>query len=55
LQRKFGIHAAAELVFPLLSLLVIEGTIRGLDPDIDFQQVAQPVLMRGLFGRRTSN
>jgi ubiquinone biosynthesis protein len=52
LQRRFGIHAAPELIFPLLSLLVIEGTIRELDPDIDFQQTARPVLMRGLYGRR---
>lgn len=54
LQRRFGIHAAPELIFPLLSLLVIEGTIRDLDPDIDFQETARPVLMRGLFGRRQS-
>lgn len=51
LQRKHGIHAAPELIFPLLSLLVIEGAIRDLDPEIDFQEVARPVLNRGLFGR----
>jgi ubiquinone biosynthesis protein len=50
LQRRFGIHAAPELVFPLLALLVIEGTIRALDPDMDFQEAAKPQLMRGLFG-----
>lgn len=52
LQRTYGIHAAPELIFPLLSLLVIEGTIRDLDPDMDFQETARPVLMRGLFGQR---
>ncbi|WP_329520756.1 ABC1 kinase family protein [Spirillospora sp. NBC_01491] len=52
LQRRFGIHAASELIFPLLSLLVIEGTIRDLDPEIDFQEKAKPVLNRGLFGAR---
>jgi ubiquinone biosynthesis protein len=52
LQRKFGIHAAPELIFPLLSLLVIEGTIRDLDPGMDFQEAAKPVLMRGLFGKK---
>jgi ubiquinone biosynthesis protein len=52
LQRRFGVHAAPELIFPLLSLLVIEGTIRDLDPDIDFQETAKPVLNRGLFGIR---
>lgn len=50
LQRKFGLHAASEIVFPLLSLLVIEGTIRDLDPEIDFQQEARPVLTKALFG-----
>ncbi|PXX70604.1 ubiquinone biosynthesis protein [Nocardia tenerifensis] len=50
LMRRFGIHAAPELIFPLLSLLVIEGTIRDLDPDMDFQEAAKPQLMRGLFG-----
>ncbi|ONI76377.1 2-polyprenylphenol hydroxylase [Actinosynnema sp. ALI-1.44] len=52
LQRRFGIHAASELIFPLLSLLVIEGTIRDLDPNMDFQKAAEPMLMRGLFGTK---
>jgi ubiquinone biosynthesis protein len=52
LQRRFGVHAAPELIFPLLSLLVIEGTIRDLDPEIDFQETAKPVLNKGLFGTR---
>jgi ubiquinone biosynthesis protein len=51
LQRRFGLHASSEIVFPLLSLLVIEGTIRDLDPEIDFQQEAQPVLVKAVFGR----
>jgi ubiquinone biosynthesis protein len=49
LQRRYGLHAASEIVFPLLSLLVIEGTIRDLDPDIDFQQEAHPVLLKAVF------
>jgi ubiquinone biosynthesis protein len=52
LQRRFGLHAAAELIFPLLSLLVIEGTVRDLDPDVDFQEAARPMLVRGVFGLR---
>jgi ubiquinone biosynthesis protein len=50
LQRRFGLHAAPELVFPLLSLLVIEGTVRDLDPEVDFQGAARPILTRGIFG-----
>ncbi|MCP2167734.1 ABC1 kinase family protein [Goodfellowiella coeruleoviolacea] len=52
LQRRHGVHAAPELIFPLLSLLVIEGTIRDLDPEVDFQEMAKPVLVKGLFGAR---
>ncbi|MBW4722020.1 ABC1 kinase family protein [Saccharothrix obliqua] len=52
LQRGHGVHAAPELIFPLLSLLVIEGTIRDLDPGADFQEAAKPVLVKGLFGAR---
>jgi ubiquinone biosynthesis protein len=52
LQRRHGVHAAPELIFPLLSLLVIEGTIRELDPDVDFHEVARPMLMMGKFGQR---
>jgi ubiquinone biosynthesis protein len=50
LQRGYGIAATPELVFPLLSLLVIEPTVRDLDPEIDFQEVAKPVLNRAVFG-----
>lgn len=52
LQRRFGLHASTELVFPLLSLLVIEGTVRELDPDVDFQAAARPLLTQGVFGAR---
>ncbi|MFD0204387.1 MULTISPECIES: ABC1 kinase family protein [Saccharothrix] len=52
LQRRHGIHAAPELIFPLLSLLVIEPTIRELDPRADFQELARPVLMKGRFSSR---
>ncbi|MGX0966065.1 ubiquinone biosynthesis protein [Bradyrhizobium japonicum] len=55
LQRKFGLHAAPELVFPLLSLLTIEGTVRCLDPDMDFQETAKPILTQGVFKCRPFN
>jgi ubiquinone biosynthesis protein len=50
LQRRAGLIGASELVFPLLCLLVIEGTIRELDPGMDFQAAAQPVVSAALFG-----
>ena len=45
LQRRYGLMAATELVFPLLSLLVVEEAIRALDPEVDFQEEAQPPLV----------
>jgi ubiquinone biosynthesis protein len=48
LQRRYGIYAAAEFAFPLLSLLVLEGMIHSFDPGIDFQGEAVPVLMRAV-------
>ncbi|MFC7221065.1 ABC1 kinase family protein [Streptomyces polyrhachis] len=50
IQRRHGLYAAPEFVFPLLSLLVLEGTVRAFAPDVDFQAEAGPYLMRALFG-----
>ena len=48
LQRRFGIAAAPEFVFPLLALLVLEGMINDFDVDVDFQAEAIPVLLTAL-------
>lgn len=39
LEQKHGIYAASDFAFPLMSLLVLEGTVRGLWPEVDFQRV----------------
>jgi ubiquinone biosynthesis protein len=46
LQRQYGLYPAAEFAFPLLSLLVLEGMIKGFDSGVDFQAEALPVLRR---------
>jgi ubiquinone biosynthesis protein len=46
LQRRHGVHAAPEFVFPLMALLVVEGMVNELDGGVDFQAVALPVLLR---------
>ena len=46
MQRRFGVFPAPEFAFPLLSLLVMEGMVQGLDPEMDFQAEAMPVLRR---------
>jgi ubiquinone biosynthesis protein len=48
LQRRHGLFAAPEFIFPLLALLVIEGRIKDLDAQIDFQAAALPVLLKAL-------
>lgn len=46
LQRRFGLYPVPEFAFPLLSLLVVEGIVQSLDPELDFQAEAMPVLRR---------
>lgn len=49
LQRRHGLYADPQFVFPILSLLVLEGVVRRFDPDVDFQGVAVPFLATALF------
>jgi ubiquinone biosynthesis protein len=50
-QRRYGLYADPQFVFPILSLLVLEGTVRDFAPDIDFQQEAIPFLVQGTLER----
>ena len=44
-QRRRGIFASSEFVFPLLSLLMVDGTVKSLEPDLDFQSLARPLVL----------
>jgi ubiquinone biosynthesis protein len=48
LQRRHRIAADPEFVFPLLSLLVLEGMINGFDVNVDFQAESIPQLFQAL-------
>jgi ubiquinone biosynthesis protein len=48
LQRRHGLYAEPEFVFPLLCLLTLEGTIQRYHPQFDFQMEAAPYVMHGL-------
>ncbi|GAA0459658.1 hypothetical protein Ade02nite_13700 [Paractinoplanes deccanensis] len=48
LQRRHRISAAPEFVFPLLSLLVLEGMINDFDVHVDFQKESIPTLFQAL-------
>jgi ubiquinone biosynthesis protein len=51
IQREHGLYADPQFVFPLLALLVLEGTVRAFAPQVDFQRVAQPYLLDAMFAR----
>jgi ubiquinone biosynthesis protein len=46
LQRSYGLYPVPEFAFPLLSLLVVEGMVQSLSPELDFQAEAMPILRR---------
>ncbi|GAA1239350.1 hypothetical protein GCM10009676_25000 [Prauserella halophila] len=50
-QRRNGIFASSEFAFPLLALLMVENTVRRLDPDVDFQGLVRPIVFRAAQGR----
>jgi ubiquinone biosynthesis protein len=51
IQRRYGLYADPQFVFPILSLLVLEGTVRDFAPDLDFQAEAVPFLVQGTLER----
>jgi len=52
LQRRHGLHADPQFIFPLLGILVFEGAINDHHPELDFQELAMPYLIRALFTGR---
>jgi ubiquinone biosynthesis protein len=47
-QQRRRIFAPPDFVFPLISLLMIEATIKDLDPLTDFQAIARPIVSDSL-------
>src|SRR5438309_4866971 len=41
LQREYGLYAESDFAFPLMSLAIIESTVRGISPDLDFKELGQ--------------
>jgi ubiquinone biosynthesis protein len=56
-QRQFGIRSTAAFTMPIIALLVMEGLVRKVAPDTDFQAEARPflaaALLPGLIRERT--
>ena len=49
LLRRHGLRASPDFALPVVALLVVEGTVREHAPDLDFQQLAVPHLLRATF------
>lgn len=50
-QRRHRAFSRAEFIFPLMALLAIEGQVKQLDPAINFQSLAGPVVLRSIVAR----
>jgi ubiquinone biosynthesis protein len=48
LQRRHGLYAAPEFIFPMLSLLSLDGLVKEHHPLMDFQIEAAPFVMQSL-------
>jgi ubiquinone biosynthesis protein len=48
LQRRYGLFAEPEFIFPMLSLLTLEGLLKKHHPLMDFQIEAAPYVMQSL-------
>jgi ubiquinone biosynthesis protein len=43
LQQRHGIYAASDFAFPLMSLSVLDGTVRRLADGVDFHRVGKRI------------
>jgi ubiquinone biosynthesis protein len=50
-QRRHRLYADPQFVLPILSLLVLEGAVRELHPEVDFQREAMPFLTAAVLKR----
>lgn len=51
IQRRHNAYSRTSFVFPLVALLAVEGQVKQACPDLNFQAVAHPVILRGLLSR----
>lgn len=54
LQRRFGLRGAPDFTNAILSLLVYEGVVKQLCPDLDFQAEARPFVTSALLQGTTA-
>lgn len=49
-QRSFHIYPSPLFIFPLMSLVAVEGQVRNLHPDLDFQELSIPYVSMAMEG-----
>jgi ubiquinone biosynthesis protein len=54
LQRRYGLYAEPEFIFPMLCLLSLDGLVKEHYPLMDFQLEAAPYVMQGLLSEPES-
>jgi ubiquinone biosynthesis protein len=54
LQARCGLRSTTAFTVPVMALLAIEGQLKALDPDADFQRAALPSVLRALEVARAS-
>lgn len=55
LQRRHGLRGTNAFVMPILSLLVLEGIVLDVDPELDFQRAARPFVLRAALAPHARN
>ena len=50
-QRRHGVHGTTAFVMAIVSLIVFEGMVREMAPDLDFQERAKPFILRSSIRR----
>lgn len=49
-QRRFGIRGATDFTMTILSLVVFEGIVKQIDPELDFQDEARRFILKAKYG-----
>jgi ubiquinone biosynthesis protein len=54
-QRRHGVHGTPAFMMAIVSLLVLEGVTKEVDPALDFQREAYPYLLRASLGAQDAS
>lgn len=52
IQRRFGLRGSTNFTMAILSLLIFEGIAKQLYPQLDFQSIARPFVIKGMLRKQ---